>query len=256
MRRDDDPGYPWHVTFEHEPDCTMYALPTDMFRSFSTEAEATAAWNRRATLKSHGQAFDAAGVREACAKVIDAESKSCKEMEGMELAPESLQWARASEELAMAALKIRALPIPEVPARVEPVADDVRRLVIAAREAWEVMGDCSADASYSANLDKALEAFSSRVTYENEPGNGGGFDPVDRYPTHEEWDTAPPSPGFGGGDLREAVAPFLCEIDRLEKEYGFDRPMHQGQCLMLPLSALISLRAAALSHDQRGGPGE
>ncbi|WP_311271297.1 hypothetical protein [Sphingobium sp. WCS2017Hpa-17] len=44
MRKDDDPGYPWYVTFEHDPACVMYAVPTDMFRSFSTEAEAIAAW--------------------------------------------------------------------------------------------------------------------------------------------------------------------------------------------------------------------
>ncbi len=48
MRRDDDPQYPWYVTFDHEPDCVMYAIPTDLFRSFETDAQAASAWNRRA----------------------------------------------------------------------------------------------------------------------------------------------------------------------------------------------------------------
>ena len=63
MRRDSDPGYPCYVTFDHESECVMYAVPTDLFRSFSNEAEAIAAWNRR----TPAQPFDAAGVREALA---------------------------------------------------------------------------------------------------------------------------------------------------------------------------------------------
>jgi hypothetical protein len=47
MRKDDDPRYPWYVTFEHDADCMLYAIPTDLFRSFATEAEAIAAWNTR-----------------------------------------------------------------------------------------------------------------------------------------------------------------------------------------------------------------
>lgn len=48
--------------------------------------------------------------------------------------------------------------------------------------------------------------------------------------------------------LEAALEPFLRAISQLEKEYGFDRPMHQGQCLMLPLSDLIALREAAALH--------
>jgi hypothetical protein len=44
--------------------------------------------------------------------------------------------------------------------------------------------------------------------------------------------------------LSEALAPFTNEIDRLERDYGFDRPLHQGQTLMLPLSDLLNLRTA------------
>lgn len=45
--------------------------------------------------------------------------------------------------------------------------------------------------------------------------------------------------------LKAALEPFLRAINQLEKDYGFDRPMHQGQCLMLRLSDLIALREAA-----------
>lgn len=172
-----------------------------------------------------------------------------------------------------------SLPIPEAPASVGPVADDVRRLVIAAREAWEVMGDCSADASYSANLDKALEAFSSRVLYENEPdaigsnfGNGGGFDPVENeavtilratferwlekgpeaQPRHKgglrPWSTgdlkwlveqlsqplyaAPPSPGFGGGDLREALRRIASSKTELSDKSDYARGWNDARFTM------------------------
>lgn len=47
MRQDDDPGYPFYVTFAHDQDCLMYAMPTDLFRSFATEREAITAWNTR-----------------------------------------------------------------------------------------------------------------------------------------------------------------------------------------------------------------
>lgn len=43
------------------------------------------------------------------------------------------------------------------------VPDDVRTLVIAAREAWESNGQSGDD------LDRALEPFSSRVPYDDEP---------------------------------------------------------------------------------------
>lgn len=47
--------------------------------------------------------------------------------------------------------------------------------------------------------------------------------------------------------LRGALEPFEREIDRLEREYGFDRPTHQLQPLMLPLMDLLILREAARS---------
>jgi hypothetical protein len=42
--------------------------------------------------------------------------------------------------------------------------------------------------------------------------------------------------------LMAAIKPFEIEIARLERDYGFDRPDHQGQCLMLPLSDLKKLQ--------------
>lgn len=274
MRRDDDPGYPWYVTFEHEPDCTMYALPTDMFRSFSTEAEAIAAWNRRAALQSHGQAFDAAGVREACAKVAENELVDVYE--------DSPEIDTVCNSVVREIVNnIRALPIP---ASVEPVAGDVRRLVIAAREAWEELEASGNSTIITIGLDKALESFSSRVPYENEPdtigshfGNGGGLDPVvgsgvgvipdgaldailgierdadndaefmsvwlqleargylwsesNVNKAHLGWMLAravPPSPGFGGGDLREALRAAIEWIDAIPPEIVASLPVMPG----------------------------
>ena len=44
--------------------------------------------------------------------------------------------------------------------------------------------------------------------------------------------------------LREALEPFTREFDMLEREYGFDRPDDQAQCLMIPLGDIKRLRAA------------
>ncbi len=51
-------------------------------------------------------------------------------------------------------------------------------------------------------------------------------------------------------DVTQALEPFLCEFDRLEREYGFDRPDHQGQCLMICMSDIKRLRAAVLASTQ------
>lgn len=56
----------------------------------------------------------------------------------------------------------------------QPIADrlpqDVINLVIAAREAFEAIECASFDIDVGVNLDKALEAFASRVPYENDIG--------------------------------------------------------------------------------------
>lgn len=44
--------------------------------------------------------------------------------------------------------------------------------------------------------------------------------------------------------LITAVKPFISEIDRLEKEYGFDQPAHQLQPMMITLADLLALRDA------------
>lgn len=56
------------------------------------------------------------------------------------------------------------------PEREATVPDDVRRLVIAAREFWDMWE--SPIEPESAELDKALEAFASRVPYANEQEHG------------------------------------------------------------------------------------
>ena len=57
-------------------------------------------------------------------------------------------------------------PAPDLAAENESLPQDVVNLVIAAREFWDVAMD---ESDESAALDCALEAFSSRVPYENEP---------------------------------------------------------------------------------------
>lgn len=56
--------------------------------------------------------------------------------------------------------------VPVSDERLEGPAQDVITLVIAAREFWEANEDMSKESN---TLDKALEAFASRVPYENEP---------------------------------------------------------------------------------------
>lgn len=65
---------------------------------------------------------------------------------------------------------------------------------------------------------------------------------VSEYAT---WRDAQPDPNAEQlAKLLHALTPFTREIDRLKSEYGFDRPAHQGQTLVLPLSALLALRTA------------
>ena len=71
-----------------------------------------------AALQSHGQAFDAAGVREACANV--ARNFEYKEPTHYFDDPFSAAGEMIAEE-------ILALPIPEAPASVEPVAWALRK---------------------------------------------------------------------------------------------------------------------------------
>lgn len=232
------------------------------------------------TLKSHGQAFDAAGVREACAKECEKRGH------------------------VTSADAIRALPIPEAPASVEPEPPEIEQVYIAQGINadggppwnWYVVGP-EGEVAYCQTEDGENHAHMIAVAlndrvhilredlkkYQAEPdtigwnpthevedrvyphdgdtigsnfGNGGGFDPVadhsgdatylickggayyrpnaqgytrnrseaGRYTLEEaisyshpngpdgprdgityELDTATPSPGFGGGDLREAI---------------------------------------------------
>lgn len=68
---------------------------------FDSAEDAIDAWNRRAALKSHGQAFDAAGVREACAKEADGNVMSGND-----------QWSAGHDAAARKiAHAIRSLPL-------------------------------------------------------------------------------------------------------------------------------------------------
>ena len=53
--------------------------------------------------------------------------------------------------------------------------------------------------------------------------------------------------------LIEALKPFLREFDRLERSYGFDRPDHQAQCLMIDLIDIKRLRAAIPETNSEAG---
>ena len=218
--------------------------------------------------------FDAAGVREDCAKV--ARNFEYKEPTHYFDDPFSAAGEMIAEE-------ILALPIPGAPASVEPVAGIIipkldpvhaerhpvlapiieKRALAAANFSPEFSGQRGQD--FDRGLLCAFEAVNGqlqRMTQEStlpEPdtigsnfGNGGGLDPVEakylickggayyrpnaqgytrnraeagRYTLEEaishshpngpdgprdgityELDTATPSPGFGGGDLREALS--------------------------------------------------
>lgn len=55
--------------------------------------------------------------------------------------------------------------------------------------------------------------------------------------------------------LVAALEPFVSEINRLEREYGFDRPQWQYQPLMICLSDILALRAALAPVAEPGDGG-
>lgn len=72
---------------------------------------------------------------------------------------------------AFALHRIASAKVDDRPLR-EAMPDDVVRLVVAARSAWEAMDDRMTGAEdEQQELDKALEAFASRVCYDDEGGS-------------------------------------------------------------------------------------
>lgn len=69
IREDDDPGYPFYATFDHEQSCPMYAVPTDLFLSGAIPTDVERLWNQRAAEAT--QAAEIARLRETAQKVID-----------------------------------------------------------------------------------------------------------------------------------------------------------------------------------------
>lgn len=200
MRRDSDPGYPCYVTFDHESECVMYAVPTDLFRSFSNEAEAIAAWNRR----TPAQPFDAAGVREACLHIV----ARCEALEdesynalATDLDNHEAGFHRGQKSTAKALRRefhdlTRALPIPEAPASVEPVVGS----------GLGTIPDGALDAILGIERDADNDAEFMAVWFQLE-ARGYLWSESNVNKAHLGWmlaRAAPPSPGFGGGDLREA----------------------------------------------------
>lgn len=170
-------------------------------------------------LQWHGQAIDAAGVREAVGDAIQAEFTR--------MAPGYLLPNNLCNYLADAA--IRALPIPEAPASVEPV--EYETLIAAGFDDYAARCALRTDPDgvfchayfYSDGqwrfqtggndltlpdgttlrcvLTKPLYTHPEPDTIGSHFGNGGELDPVRSF--HVEDCEA--SPGFGGGDLREAL---------------------------------------------------
>lgn len=80
---------------------------------------------------------------------------------------DELETAKAAAQTDYEARILSALtPAPDLAAENDGLPQDVVNLVIAAREFWDVAMD---ESDESAALDCALEAFSSRVPYENDP---------------------------------------------------------------------------------------
>lgn len=65
------------------------------------------------------------------------------------------------------------------------------------------------------------------------------------------WGKEPAQPDISG--LVEALEPVSREIDRLEAEYGFDRPFGQLQPLMIACGHLIKIRNAIAATKAGGG---
>ena len=165
--------------------------------------------------------FDAAGVREACAKVADAVAKGLADAEnaGSDEAEEAWH-SGCAHGAKRAADQIRALPIPEAPTSVvdreittKPVAvgetaAGVTQVPASVEPVEAKYLICKGGAyyrhnaqGYTRNRAKAGRyTLEEAISYSHPNGPDGPRDGI----TYE-LDTAPPSPGFGGGDLREAL---------------------------------------------------
>lgn len=166
-----------------------------------------------AALKSHGQAFDAAEVREACANVAESWVK-CDYSEECNILAGSIAEAPASvvdREITTKPVAVgeTAAGVTQGAASVEPVAK-----VPAFATEEMVEAGLKTGSRYGATAMRNIwrEMYMAAQSARPEPdtigshfGNGGGLDPVRACGCPE----CEASPGFGGGDLREAVAVAL-----------------------------------------------
>jgi hypothetical protein len=79
---------------------------------------------------------------------------------------------------------------------------------------------------------------------------------IERYADHSSGYPEPLRQAEAAPGVVEAAEPFLREIDRLEREYDFDRPDTQGQCMVLPLIDLKRFRAAFQALARQHGARE
>ena len=292
-RQNDKDGYFWmHPGFITDESCFLSGQGV-----FPRKADL---WNRRAALQSHGQAFDAAGVREAFDAGFGAACAAVYVRTG-ETPPELCD---AEFDKAWDIHVSNSLPIPEAPASVEPVAK-----VPAFATEEMVEAGLKTGSRYGATAMRNIwrEMYMAAQSAHPEPdnigshfGNGGGLDPVETDETFRfaqgivalanslqgrpAFDSEivsvkliravamvvngeafrrmglPPSPGFGGGDLREALgrlSKFCDEWAKMRQRDDDIHGLHFGEDRQAVLRASdIRTVVAALSHDQRGGSGE
>lgn len=172
-----------------------------------------------------------------------------------------------------------ALPIPEAPASVVDREITTKPVAVGETAAGVTQSPASVEPveakylickggayyrpnaqGYTRNRAKAGRyTLEEAISYSHPNGPDGPRDGI----TYE-LDTAPPSPGFGGGDLREAIHKALSS--ELGDTYDCGRVWDawhvgtMGEDDFTPVNdrvdEITETILAALSHDQRGGAGE
>ena len=140
---------------------------------------------------------------------------------------------------------IRALPIPEAPASVEPV--EAKYLICKGGAYYRPDAQ-----GYTRNKAEAGRyTLEQAISYSHPNGPYGPRDGI----TYE-LDTAPPSPGFGGGDLREADSILRELVEAVNHASWSDNGAVEKAMTRAAEYVIDHPPLAALSHDQRGGAGE
>lgn len=163
--------------------------------------------------------FDAAGVREACAKVADAVAKGLADAEnaGSDEAEEAWH-SGCAHGAKRAADQIRTLPIPEAPTSVEPVAvQPIATAPIGEYVLFHFDGPFNDTECPGVSIGKKcadgrywLTAIWASSTSHHDPV---GWSPIPQSSRPEPDTIGSRSPGFGGGDLREALTDMCAAME-------------------------------------------